>query len=377
MVDDDDLLARYAVLKGDVVEFALQPRFSRRFREFLAGSWVPDGVGDEIAIIDRFVQQYRWPDGRTVIDRFLAERPDIVGAEREHLLGWRDVVEGVFEIDRHDRGGVCTCNLVDALGYRLLSNLGPVLFAEIPDGSFLSARVVPLSTDRGTEWVLSGSMQVYSPAERGAALDMAVELALARPDLVLRNPELRDRAVEITAQAHRRFVEYFGADLVVLDVAAAIDHITDYLTPWAGDTGMAATLATEYLAPLRGDIITVGLVSDELGGLAVLGDLGLAVAVFDDPVLARQPRYRQLLKGYLGDDAIGAFPLRRLAERDPVKASTVFRTITGRPYFRWDIDGETLLRTHKPDSFTGDPGMTVLNDTLATQLRARTEPRIK
>jgi hypothetical protein len=33
-----------------------------------------------------------------VVDRFVASRPDLDAADPEMLLGWRDPVEGIFEI---------------------------------------------------------------------------------------------------------------------------------------------------------------------------------------------------------------------------------------------------------------------------------------
>jgi len=58
--------------------------------------------GDAISAIDRFALQYRLPDGQTVVDRFVASRPDLTAADREMLLGWRDPVEGIFEIRGQD-----------------------------------------------------------------------------------------------------------------------------------------------------------------------------------------------------------------------------------------------------------------------------------
>ena len=60
---------------------------------------------DAIGTIDWFALQYRMRDGRTVVDRFVASRPDLDAADREMLLGWRDPVEGIFEIRSKDRVG--------------------------------------------------------------------------------------------------------------------------------------------------------------------------------------------------------------------------------------------------------------------------------
>ena len=43
-----------------------------------------------IGIIDRFALRRRLPDGATVVERFVASRPDLTAAEREMLPGWRD-----------------------------------------------------------------------------------------------------------------------------------------------------------------------------------------------------------------------------------------------------------------------------------------------
>lgn len=52
--------------------------------------------GEAIAVIDRFVLQHRLPNGKTVLDQFLAARPSLAAADREMLHGWRDPIEGIF-----------------------------------------------------------------------------------------------------------------------------------------------------------------------------------------------------------------------------------------------------------------------------------------
>ena len=43
-----------------------------------------------------------------MVDRFVASRPDLDAADREMLLGWRDPVEGIFEIRSKD-GDASSC----------------------------------------------------------------------------------------------------------------------------------------------------------------------------------------------------------------------------------------------------------------------------
>jgi hypothetical protein len=93
------LIERSAELKRDLVDFACSPRLERT----LAAAMLEAGLdelekADAISTIDWFALQYRMRDGRTVVDRFVASRPDLDAADREMLLGWRDPVEGIFEI---------------------------------------------------------------------------------------------------------------------------------------------------------------------------------------------------------------------------------------------------------------------------------------
>ena len=58
---------------------------------------------EAIDAIDRFALLYRLPNGKTVLDQFLASWPDLSAADRQMLRGWRDAVDGIFEIRGRDR----------------------------------------------------------------------------------------------------------------------------------------------------------------------------------------------------------------------------------------------------------------------------------
>ena len=66
------------------------------------------------------------------------------------LLGWRDVVEGVFEIRERDGEAIIAVNLIDELTYRVYSNAGPVALAPMEPGCFMIAGNVPI----GVGWML-------------------------------------------------------------------------------------------------------------------------------------------------------------------------------------------------------------------------------
>ncbi len=91
-----------------------------------------------------------------------------------------------------------------------------------------------------------------------------------------------------------------------------------------------------------------------------------------NPRLAGDRRHRQAVLGYLKEPSISPLPLRRLAERDPERASQVFQRVLRQPGFSWGRDGEALLRRHKAGYFEQPvlPSITPLGKALSDQLLA-------
>src|SRR6202030_1116674 len=126
------LIGHSAELKRDLVDFARSPRLARSLAAAMAEAGLDElGEADAIGVIDGFALQYRMRDGKTVVDRFVASRPDLDAADRERLLGWRDPVEGIFEIRGHDGDAMNLLNLIDDLEYRTYSNMGPTLLRRL------------------------------------------------------------------------------------------------------------------------------------------------------------------------------------------------------------------------------------------------------
>lgn len=72
------LVERSAELKRTLVDFVCSPRFERHLAPFMRDAADPEGglsEGEAIDIIDRFALQYRLPNGKTVLEQFLASRP--------------------------------------------------------------------------------------------------------------------------------------------------------------------------------------------------------------------------------------------------------------------------------------------------------------
>jgi hypothetical protein len=332
-----------------------------------------------INFLDFFVLQHRLPDGRTVVEHFVAEHPRLLEEERAMLLGWREVVEGIFRVQRRDGDALVAVNLVDELTYRVRSNRGPTALASMRSGMFLVARLVPI----GEEWLLSGASTLLPASSRREAYRLAAKLAAKHPALVFRNPDRLEQGRQRQREERRHFIAFFDTDLVVLsgdelaermaaywhfrmhevrdaEGRSAADHIRERYGP-------AAQLPEFDLPADLGEADTVAVVYDEIEGNYLWADFGVLQETFADPALAARRRHREAVLGYLESPTISPLAIRRLAEPDPERASRVFRRVLRRPEFFWERDGEVLLRQYKASWFERPvlPSVTPISQALS------------
>jgi hypothetical protein len=363
------LIERSAELKRALVRFALSPRFERHLERVMREGAGPGEVlieDEAIDAIDRFALQHRLPNGKTVLDQFLASWPDLSAADREMLRGWRDPVEGIFEIRRKDRDSLILLNLVDDLEYRAYSNMGPVAFRPLPKHGFVSARLVPVRPVSDA-WLVSGSMRAYRNSDAALVAQVALELATSLPELAYRNPGKIEQAWKQMRADRAAFVEFFGSEELVLPPAEAEERINAFYRH-RQEAALAGRPARRrpsnipgvdvpafQLPPELADADTIGVIYDETDGLNFYNEYGMLRDLFADPVLAADKRYAEVLRGYLRAETIGPLPLRRLAAAYPQTADAVFRKILRQPDFTWAEHGEALLRQRKPWYYEHEP----------------------
>lgn len=378
---DAAVLDRAGELKRRLVEFSQRPRYGQALGEF----W--DEYGDAAAMLDEhrlmllwdcFVLEHRLGNGRTVVEQFVDAQADLTDAEREMVLGWRDVVQGPFEVQRRDGHALIAVNLVDELTYRICSNAGTSVFRRMPRRSFLITRIVAV----GDEWMLSGPTSVLRATERDVALQLALEISLRTPEAVYRNPEKLATAWQIQRENRDRFVRFFGDDLVVVPGSEAQQRLDDYWAfcrdevsggdPAPGDVRDGPAVSVE-LPPEMVESETVALIYDEVDGLGFYAEFGLVAEAFADPGLLRRRRHQETVLSYLYDDSVEPMVLRRLADRDPDKASVVFGRLLKKPRFDWAADGEQLLRDCKPGYLNTPvrPKVSPVSERLADYARRR------
>ena len=375
------LLDHCSDLKRQLVEFARSRRFSRQFDQALRAGSRAKAVDESefINITDHFILQRPLPGERTVVETFISAHPELAPADRQMLLGWRDVVEGVFEIRERDREAIIAVNLIDELTYRVYSNVGPVALASMEPGCFMIARIVPI----GVGWMLSGTQQTFDASQRAALLQVAAELAAEYPRLVFRNPDKVAQGWELARKQRAIFIEFFGSDLIVVPGPEVASRMNGFLTWYTRRVleeadSEASSLDADVAArtpafSVPGDLAsapTVALAYDETEGLMFLANFVLVREAFENPGLAADQEHRQAVLGYLKADSISALPFRRLAGADTARASQLFQHLLKRPSFSWERDGEALLRKHKPWCFGAkpQPPVTPLSSELAKAL---------
>lgn len=234
--------------------------------------------------------------------------------------------------------------------------MGPAVFRRTPRRSFLIARLVAV----GDEWMLSGPIQILRASERDFACQLALDMSLRTPEAVFRNPEKLAQAWEHQRADRARFVDFFGTDLLVVPGEQVQERLDGYHT-YCRDTVLGPepkTVPPAVSMSLPSDLTdaeTVGLIYDETDGLGFYADFGLVEQAFANPELLRRRRWREQTMSYVEDDSVEPMVLRRLAGRDPEKATVVFRRLLKRPRFDWDRDGEQLMREVKPGYFDRPP----------------------
>ena len=381
------LIERSAELKRALVDFACSPRFERHLAPFMLEAADAEGNlndGEAIGIIDRFALQHRLPNGKTVLDQFLADRRGLTAADREMLRGWRDPVEGIFEIRSKDRDAIVLLNLLDDLEYRTYSNMGPAVFRSLPKGGgFVHARLVPIRPLSGA-WLISGTVSGYRKSGAAQIAQVALELATKQPELVFRNPEKIEQGWQQMREDRAAFIEFFGGDELVLPPAEADERLNAYYRH-RQEAALARhpkrrrpqnvpgvdVPAFELPAELA-NAGTIGIIYDEIDGLNFYNEYGMLRDLFADPALAADKRYSDVLRGYLGSETIGPLPFRRLAAVHPKTIDAVFQKILRKPNFTWAEHGEALLRRRKPWYYEREsrPGVSVIGARLS-ELAAR------
>jgi hypothetical protein len=163
--------------------------------------------------VDNFIHSYRFPDDRTVIDRFVAETPSLSEKERTVVLWWKDPVVGIFQVKRTLPDGFVAENLINEVEYIIKPT---VILRELEKlavpGAFIKAKIIPVG---GGDYIFSGIQEVFDIPEK-EILKSTASIQRETPALAFRDNEERVRkGFELQKRERALFIEYFGGDEVL------------------------------------------------------------------------------------------------------------------------------------------------------------------
>lgn len=377
-------------LKGELVEYVWQPRFSKQVNTALRRvTNRRDGLDERsaMAAIDQLALETKLHDGTTIVQRFAEQhRPPFDEEQKTILLGWRDVVEGAFEVrERLQGGGVLLHNLLDDLLYPTWATSGPDAVAPMTPGSFVVTRIVPAHAEYDM-WLFSGPQSLFGPASGPVVAQSAMQTGMASPRAMRRNTVLVGKAWEMQAQERATFLEVAGADFVVgtpaemrellLAFRQERQRLIEEAHPAAGANRVAGP-SPEDLVSFPDEILeaeSLAVVYDEVEGLSYFAEFTAVAKPFTVPADQLSRTVLARLKDFLTDETVPPHLIRRLAAQYPDTVDQVFAALLGKPRFSWTRDGEALLARKKPEFFDREPapGITVTGTRLGQLLRAPT-----
>jgi len=335
-------------------EGTLKEAFSKAVREKYGNPVVIESQNEFHQFTDDFVYSYRFPDNRTVIDRFISETSDLSEKERAIVLRWKDPVVGLFQVKRALPDGFVTENLINEVDYTIKPTTIPEgLERSARPGAFFMAKIIPASDN---EHIFSGIQEFFNSPEE-EILKIVGSLQMKHPEFAFRDNEERiRRGFELQKEDRELFIGYFGNDEVLTEgrkLPALAAEFMDYRL-----SKLTKPLPEGYKPPEmhfpKGLLKSkdVGIVFDELSGQHYLVNYGIILNVFQSPDEVKIQRYKRDILTYLEDQTISPYVLKRLFFRFPQNAEFIIRKILDRPEFSLEKDFGSLMDEFKP-SFKG------------------------
>jgi hypothetical protein len=203
---------QYVLLKKDD---ALKEAFLKASRKKYGDPLVIDSQDEFHEFTDNFVYSYRFPDNLTVIDRFLAETPDLNEREKATVLRWKDPVAGIFQVKRALPDGFVAENLINEVDYTIKPTTIPQRLEELArPGAFFRGKIIPVNDK---EYIFSGTQEFLDTYEK-EILKRVAQLQMKHPQFAFRdNEEKIRRGFELQKKDRELFIEYFGSDEILTE----------------------------------------------------------------------------------------------------------------------------------------------------------------
>ena len=342
---------QYVLLKKDNT---LKEAFFKAARKEYGDPLVIQSEGEFHEFTDNFVYSYKFPDGLTIIERFVSETAYLSEKEKAIVLRWKDPVVGLFQVKRTLPDGFVAENLINEVDYTIKPTTIPQRLEQLArPGAFFRAKIIPVNDK---EYIFSGTQEFLNTSEK-EILKRVAQLQMKHPQFAFRdNEEKIRRGFELQKEDRELFIEYFGSDEVLTEgrkLPTLADEFMKYRL-----SKIEKPLPEGYKPPEmnfpKGLLKSrdVGIVFDELSGQHYLVNYGIILNVFQNPDEAKIQRHKRDILIYLEDQTISPYVLKRLFFRFPQNTEAIIRKILDRPEFCLGKDFDSLMDEFKP-SFRG------------------------
>jgi hypothetical protein len=385
-------------IKSALITFSRRPEFREELEAALKKQFGkprrPASEDEWVTFQDWFILQYKLEGGETIAGRFVEYYDNLMSEDvRELILGWADVIEGLFEVKSGTTSSLCVKNLINEREYKVFPTASMVDF-EIKSGDFLFARIVPAKAFH----LFSGAVTIIewdrSEGQRAKMYKSAMDLQMHHPSMAFKDhDEKLQKSLESARREYEDFVHYFGADEILgagKDILHKYQGFFDYLIfeKKGPESGQSLALAFEKKTGKPYQSLTVklpepvlnsqdvGMLCDPVEGISFLIDYRHFIDVFKYPdrYLGKRET-EEVVMGYLESDSISDIPFRRVAKRFPHNFSLVMAYYLDQEDFS-SSQIDDLIMEYKPESFNKLPGIvTILDAEMARLARsAKEEP---
>jgi len=369
----EDMLLRIGDIKAALINFSRGSDFKHAFNAAMQDQFGstdrPDSEEEWIAFQDRFILEYELESGDTVVERFVDHHKEKMSEDvRQVVLGWRSVIEGLYEVREIGGSDILMRNLINEKEYHVFPTISMDEF-KVNVGDFLYARIVPVKSF----WIFSGNASIYpsdgSDHVKQEMYKSAVQMQMKMPSLAFKgNEEKLKKSREAVRRQYDDFVSYFGSDAVA-DTGKRIQQKYNdffrYLYFDKKDPISGISLAEKYEQdngrPYRFPKMKlprevrkskdVGLLCDPDEGVSFLIDYRCFIDAFEypEPDLYEKDG-GEIVMEYLVSESISDVPFRRIAKKFPENFEKIMSFLGSREGFSY-VDIENLMREFKPESF--------------------------
>jgi len=390
-------LERIGDIKGALVKFSSNSEFKEEFNdaksEYLAGAKGRKDMkgADNATFMDSYVLEWESESGDTFPDRFVEAHGDLMSRDvREMILGWRNVINGIFEIKGKRSGGYNMKNLINEREYMVYATASMEDAHSLETGDFMSARIVPVRDFHTFSGIAVKMPCDGSDKERGDIYRIALKIQTRHPRMAFKdNEEKLKESMELVRKDYDEFVGYFGSDELIGSGREMVQKYQDFLRymmfdkkdphtslskaeEYEREHGKAYQLPrTNYPEPLLKQP-DAGMLYDPLEGVTFLEEWSLFVDIFRNPVAhiggwIKTRKVKNIIGGYLESDSISDIPFRKMADMFPNNFTRVIGYVLNWEDFSADMIDD-LMRRYKPETFDKLPSHVAVLDSEMVRL---------